>query len=57
MGKKLEGDMAGTADPNWPKKYISYNTTSCSAIKTGDGKRKRHILTSKEAMALTPAGH
>lgn len=40
MGKKLEGVMAGTADPNWPKKYISYNTTSCSAIKTGDGKKK-----------------
>lgn len=54
MGKKLEGDMA---DPNWPKEYISYDTTSHSGIKTGGRQRRTHVLTSKEAIALIPAGH
>lgn len=57
MGKKLEGDTAGTADPNWPKEYIYYSTVSHSAIKTGGRQRRRYILTSKEAIALIPAGH
>lgn len=57
MGKKSEGDPAGTADPNWPEEYLSYSTASHSAIKTGGRQRRRDILTSKEAIALTPAGH